>query len=926
MMSRVLRRFANAGGGVVALALGVAGCRQPEPIPAASTRSAAPAVHEAVGLRVELAGCKGGERQRNTCTVSGEAELRLWVDGAQPDVAIDGSIIDPVSVVAVQGGTRVIVRVPGGARTLSIARAGSQPWSLQFDAPPPTPILDDLRARLPDQNDPTRTPRLAAALKELEAALARMSGFERVAALRLATVLAWDSGVEPTAYGRRAVDAALAYGDAALVVDAADIFFYMVDAKSLDAAWAVETASLYAANVSDVALLVRWRLTLGIHALDSGDTARGIEHLRTAEALSERAGLRAQQSVAVARLAVVFATHGREHQRAAAVNRLLELLDEPSGGLACADATSLANLAVSFVYARISGNETADPEPIVLRAIDRFETPGPLACAAAGNPSWRSTHDLARAGYVLAAVVREQWDQVASRLAWFDGREVTSPASAWVALSRVELALARGDIEAARRHLPAVTHDAEQTRWRAAILRGQVEEAAGRGDLALAAYEEAERIVDDMAWSVAIPEGTDDRLGLWTGAASAIRLHAAAGRIDEAVATARRSRSRVLRRVGSAIRAAALPPERRAAWRAAIAEYERLRGEIAAALATSWALPVDERASLAREVEARRTLLRDAQLRAFDLLDQGDASDSLASPADGEVWLVFHPIAGGTWVAAMQRDGARAVAFPMLGGSSPSEAAQRIVDAFADELGRATVVRVLATGSSARLALHLAPLNGAPLIEHAPVTWSVDVPRVTSVHATGRGGLVVADPASMSDGLGSLDQASREADLVTSVLAAREIPVQRLEGDAAQATRVLHELADAAWFHYAGHGQRDDADVWESALPMAGEGRLTARDIVTVARSPTTVVLNGCETADQRSGGGISLATAFVLAGAEGVIGAAAALADDDAADMAAALYASPGPEGIDAAFRRAVLDGARRGRTWPALIRLVTP
>jgi CHAT domain-containing protein len=117
-------------------------------------------------------------------------------------------------------------------------------------------------------------------------------------------------------------------------------------------------------------------------------------------------------------------------------------------------------------------------------------------------------------------------------------------------------------------------------------------------------------------------------------------------------------------------------------------------------------------------------------------------------------------------------------------------------------------------------------------------------------------------------------------------------------------------------FHYAGHGRRAGLEGFESALRLAEATRLYVGDILSLARAPARVVLSACEgarTPDQD--GGLSIAHAFVAAGASAVIAATRPVEDEAAHALIAALYRQGiGALATDAAaaLRSAQLAGAK--------------
>lgn len=924
----MLRSFVRRSSFAAAL-VGLA-CGRPAEADVAGAAPVAETKADPAPLHVEFAGCAGGERASNTCVLNDEAALTLWVAGAvRPRITAAGREVVPLRAEEVDDGWRCHVVVPKGADTLAVDREGSATWSLSLMPALPEPVLGTIIAKLPDQNAAGRGPKLEAALVDIEAKLASMSPTERVSALRLATVLTWDLGRDGAEYGRRALAAAIDSNDAARVLDTSNILQYMLDEGSAESSRALDLETLYAANVEDGIRLARWELDAAYHALHIGETGKGIRYLRAAEARARRLGLRDEELSALAKLSVVLATHGREVERAEAIARFLAKAQHSTEASACSDAANLANAAASFAYAKLTGASALDPEPILRLAIAKFET-DPVRCKAEDNPDWHDAHALARVNYVLVAVVDERWDEVEQRLAWFDDRKLLGNRRNSVLLSRSQLALHRGDIADARRQLDAVREPQELVEWRHQVVLGRLEQRVKNDEAALLAYLAAEKVVDELSRGPGLETSRQGAaLGIHAGAAHAIALLASAGRDVEAAEIARVSRARALRPVGVAARVASLTAEQRAQWLAAMADYDASRDRIATELTTAWSLPTDERDEMLRAHKPLRSKMQAAQERAFEILAKAtETRNTLGRPAKGEAWLLFHPSATG-WFGIALRDGSVTIRDVRLEAGTPSAAAmgRALLDPFDEELAVARSVKVLAMGELLDVAFHELPWRGKPLVEHLPVSWAVDVlaPPLTSAPEAGGHALIVADPATFAAGVGRLPHAAEEADVVRAALLGRGWAVDVLAAERATLPGVLDVLGEARWLHYAGHGLAETASAWDAALPLAGEAQLTVRDILTGTSVPRTVVLSGCNTAATRAGG-LSLATAFVLAGSRAVIGSTTELADADAREMSEALYRHAGASDDAAWVRAALLEGRASGARWTSSLRLWSP
>ncbi|MCB9569996.1 MAG: CHAT domain-containing protein [Myxococcales bacterium] len=145
----------------------------------------------------------------------------------------------------------------------------------------------------------------------------------------------------------------------------------------------------------------------------------------------------------------------------------------------------------------------------------------------------------------------------------------------------------------------------------------------------------------------------------------------------------------------------------------------------------------------------------------------------------------------------------------------------------------------------------------------------------------------------------NLAGASAEAETIDAVLELRGWAPLALRGDAASGAAVGGERTDAALPHLVGHADDRAALAWDAALELAGGSSLTVADLLALpAPAPPMVVLNGCRTglADpDAAAGGMSLAHALLVAGAEAVVATTAEIDDAEALALGVAFYEALG-------------------------------
>ena len=115
-------------------------------------------------------------------------------------------------------------------------------------------------------------------------------------------------------------------------------------------------------------------------------------------------------------------------------------------------------------------------------------------------------------------------------------------------------------------------------------------------------------------------------------------------------------------------------------------------------------------------------------------------------------------------------------------------------------------------------------------------------------------------------------------------------PPLHLAQDTAARAQLTAALPDAPVFHYAGHGQ--SGERLQSVLRLAQDTKLTTADILALLGVPRRVMLSACEGAATRDqDGGVTLADAFITAGAEAVVAGPRGRPRRPGPDSSVALY-----------------------------------
>jgi hypothetical protein len=886
---------------------------------AAACRPAPPAA----ALAVEYAGCAEVLRDGPVCLLAADAagkggRLILWLPrsdlaagaragpGREPvdelDLRLDGRRLDPRRVPAGEG-ERLELDLPASGGRLVVRRVtarGEEAWSLRLAPRSPEPpwLRDAMRLAksgragdLPRARDllaahldgapPALRPRVLGALARLPADEPQEARLARAMAARHAAGQMLGEAFDAAALAHRR-------------------------AEALDLAGAEQALAAAALPPTAPAeALVAAGYERGVIARQAGDVRTALREIRAAAERAARLGLGRFRVAAEHERALLLRDLGRLAEGEAVLARLDR--ESPTSD-PCEIQDRSANRGWGRLLARETGQDLGDPVPFLVAARDQAASgacPEPhrvlnAALNLALAHLQEARKDGARGGAAAAAAAAEL--ATARRLA----AAATGEERLWAGELEARLAAARGDTGEALRRYRALAADARRSGSREALWRSDFGLAGllcGRGGVdrerAIGLLREAEDLVDRQ--SLAVPWPGRARFAAQRQAGSALRvgLLLAAGRNEEALRAARRSRARVLRELATETRIERLAGAARERFVQAVGRYRRVRRQCDEAGAEDWRLPGDR---LAEERKARtdRCTAADAALEAavapLGVAPERGDPDAFPPPAAGELILAYHPLPQG-WVAfAADASGVTPLRFD-LPGSRPSAArlAELLLAPFHDRLLAARRVRVLAYGALQEVDFHTLPMDGAPLVAARPVVYGLDLPPLTEPEtsrvplAASARALLVADPR------GDLPGARREAATVRAALAAGGWSVTALAGAAAGAESTLAALARSDFFHFAGHAAAGSADHGGEIL-LAGGDRIASAEVLALERVPRQVVLAGCETglADRDAPtAGLGLAHAFLLRGARQVVAAVRPVPDAATAALFATFYGS---------------------------------
>lgn len=661
-----------------------------------------------------------------------------------------------------------------------------------------------------------------------------------------------------------------------------------------------------------------------------GNVRKAIDELDQSIAIAEHVGDASNLWYSQQKRALVFANLGRSDE---AAEMFAQLAQNPPADAPCEVGKFFNNWAWTTLLAREAGGgretigpaSTVEPAKLLERAIEVFRS-SPKDCGS-------SEIFNSRLNLVLAHLQEGSADLAAQALA--SARADQAKSTLFQALWELDLDaridLARDQPRAAMetyRRLDRISESvgAPDGRLRAALGLARSTLQLGDREAALSILAGAEKLLDGQSLRVPLGEGRLTFVSQREGVASLeVQVLLDAGRTGEALAAARRARSRVLRQLDLAERLATLGPEDRKRWGDEIGSYTKTRNDIDSSLHGEWGLLSGE---LAGERAAREGKAREAagQLeKALAILGPPQKEQPLAPIPPGDLLLAFHPLPRSPgapapeWVAfAADGDQLTVHRFSLASALADDEAlAAATLAPFRKEILRARRIRILPYGALRDVDFHALPFGGDVLLARKPVVYGLDLrpaaeatPRRTETGLPEA--LIVANPST------TLPGTVAEAKAVAREIHSWKAPwrIEKLKGSEAQADVVSRRLKSVDLFHFAGHGRFAGVGGSDSSLLLANDQHLNLGQILVLGGAPRFVVLSGCETGS--AGGesrveGLGLANAFVLAGSRAVIASVRLVDDRSAEPLFSDLYRRwQGDQDLAQALQQALLAWRR--------------
>ncbi|MFV8755567.1 CHAT domain-containing protein [Nannocystaceae bacterium ST9] len=484
-------------------------------------------------------------------------------------------------------------------------------------------------------------------------------------------------------------------------------------------------------------------------------------------------------------------------------------------------------------------------------------------------------------------------DEAARALQAIDVERLGNRDRVWfeIVSARIEMGKRPRAVASARGHLDQARQIADLGREPDSQLRVRLERARMEfelGELAAARreFEDAERMADVIALSI---DGATGRSSFASSRSESRGRHVELLlRLDDrpaALCVVLGGRARHLRALAAGSGDLDhLDAATRKRYRDLLGDYHARKRAMGQRVRESWRLSLAERDELVNELageakaldqllhDARRLVEQDRPQWSCERVRPREPEQALLTmiaDADGRGWYFFLDVGGRVEVVHV---------WPTEGETSAALAAR----ALAELIGRSSefeILTVVATG------------------EFVGLDFQSEVgDDVRVIHGMGLGSSSTGQPwrgeVALHAGTGGLAHTEREISAVAAILEAAGWRVVDWSPTSSSQPDLLH---------FAGHGERFGTTGWDSALRLAGDERLTSGELIAGRRSPRLVVLGACAagmTSPEMIDGGMNMAVAFLLAGAEIVIAPDREVEDEVAVELAAMLYeGAPDPE-----------------------------
>ncbi len=491
---------------------------------------------------------------------------------------------------------------------------------------------------------------------------------------------------------------------------------------------------------------------------------------------------------------------------------------------------------------------------------------------------------------------------------------------------------------------------------------GQAQIALARGDIdaALAHYARAEAYLDERSLAMPLGAGQGGYLARYSPSTSLyvdLLLSRAEGQpepekqawLAKALSVIRHARTRGLRGLLNVERLAHLQAAEKQDYEKSFTVYSQLRGELDTSIRQIWG-GADSELRTKRQQQlllAEKALLQlqtalsrlgfNRTLATTDTPDTtGTTPDSSPVPT-GQALFTCFPLRADWACLLSSAEGIQVHRFPSLDMDAAREKlGSTLLDPFAKRLQAAslTKLRVVAYGPLREVDLHLLPFgpDHKPLWLRQPrldVAYAADLPVIGQATPTGP----TRQAFLLSDAHGNLPNLGRAAEAIATSLRSAGYSVENIRqpvpdhsGSSTEGptppvplTTLLEKIGSVDLFHFGSHFNYQYSGGLNSHIPLPDQAGFSIGDLLQLPRVPRQVTLFGCNTGRSMEEVGnletLGLAQTFLAKGSQWVVAGARPLNDGLAAGIAKAFYQhlSQHPDDPHEALRQAVLGTGQK-------------
>lgn len=347
-------------------------------------------------------------------------------------------------------------------------------------------------------------------------------------------------------------------------------------------------------------------------------------------------------------------------------------------------------------------------------------------------------------------------------------------------------------------------------------------------------------------------------------------------RTEEAMMVARRFRARWVDSIHRVRQHSFSKVFQQEEWNKIVGQIRKLRKSIIAQQSLEWSIPYDQIKNAKRKLEEEKLALSNLFDKSIRLVNKtiGNEESAQTKPKENELFLFFYATNDSLIGFASTQNDLRShtIPFKKALGFKPTSLAKEWITVFEKEIERSKKIKIFPFGLMKQVDFQTLPYKGDILLAHKTISYGVDL----KIHTLNKietpktfRSLIVAnslgDLKETENEARSVAQLTRESDWISRTLTANQVVFDSMKD----------QLEKAQHFHYAGHVNRTENEVFRHHIPLSDNAEMDSTDILMLQQVPAWVVLSACNSALNNKNittQSIGLAHAFIIAGSKKVI------------------------------------------------------